>query len=226
MRRHTFEDMQRTDSEKTAIEDHSRLESRINGVDVAALHDAIDGIRTHPASGRYRLNALNRWLDGSHSRTTVNGCIGFDGEQHARTRPLVVESDLPAFFPGSDRGMDPLELLLAAVGSCLTRTLVWHASILGVHLDDIDVRVEGDIDLAGCLGVEDHASVGFQQIHADVILEADVSETALDSLLSIAMRLSPVCNTVGRSVPIEVDRIVAAKPEQSTSRPERTGVFE
>ncbi|MBT8099686.1 MAG: OsmC family protein [Gammaproteobacteria bacterium] len=192
-------------------------------MDVAALHAAVDGIRARPGAGHYRFFAVNRWLDGSKTRTTVNGCKAGNGDEHPRTRPLVVESDVPAFLPGGDRGMDPLELLLAAVGACLTRTLVWHASILGVHLDAVDVQVEGDIDLAGWLGVDDRVSAGYRQIHIAVLLEAEVSSTALDDLLRIAIRLSPVCNTVTQFVSLKVGRAGAASPVRSRTHRERAG---
>ncbi len=186
----------------------------MNGVEIAALYDSIDDIREHPANGRYRFRALNRWVDGTRTRTTVNGFITADVGRHTRTRPFVLDSDLPGILLGSDRGMDPLELLLAALASCLTTTLVCHASILGVHLDAVEVRVEGDVDLAGCLGIDKGAPTGYREIRLTAALEADESKAVLDRLLATATRSSPVFNTVRHGVPIKVDRDLAVNPQR------------
>ncbi len=207
--------MQRSAADTTMMDGDETLEPRINGVDAAALRAAVDDVRARPARGRYRFRAVNRWLDGAHTRTTVNGFIAADAEQRKRTRPFVLESDLPAVSAEGDRGLDPLEYLLVALGACLTRTLVWHASIVGVHLDAVEVRVEGDIDLAGCLGDQDRAGTGYRQIRATVLVDADAPDAALDDLLATATRLSPVLNTVRAGTCIEVRRVPAKSPARS-----------
>lgn len=187
-------------------------ESRINGIDIGALHDIAESVPTRLPDDPHRFAAHSRWLDGTHTRTTVNGISGAGGERHARMRPFVLESDLPALFLGGDRGMDPLEFLLAAIGASLTTTLVWHASILGIHLDAVDVRAEGDIDLAGCLGDGDRGRTGYRQIRVTVRMEADAADAALNDLLSRAARLSPVINTIADSARIVIKRAFAEGP--------------
>ncbi|MEO5843123.1 MAG: OsmC family protein [Acidimicrobiales bacterium] len=48
-----------------------------------------------------------------------------------------------------------MELLLAAVGTCLTIGWVTHAARRGVELRDLQIEVEGDNDLRGYLGIGD-----------------------------------------------------------------------
>lgn len=200
-------------------------ETRINGIDLRALKDVSQSEDARPGNGPHRFEAHSRWLDGMHTSTTVNGFSAPGGEQHVRMRPFVLESDLPPLFLGEDRGIDPLEFLLTAVGASLTTALVWQASILGIHLDAVDVHVEGDIDLAGSFGGGDRASTGFRRIRVTAIMEADVSHAVLEDLLKIATRHSPVINTVGQGVSIQIDTVAAAKPEWSTSHDERAGGY-
>lgn len=217
--------MQRDRTDLTHEPGATATESRINGLDIEALNDLVDSVPGRFTDGPHSFAAHSRWLDGTHTRTTVNGISVAGGEPHARLRPFVLESDLPPLFLGGDRGMDPLELLLAAISASLTTTLVWHASVLGIHLDAVDVRVEGDIDLAGCLGNRETTSTGYQQIRVTVRMEADASHAALNGLLTTAVRLSPVINTVGQGASIKIDSVVATKPEWRPSRSQRAGDF-
>lgn len=184
----------------------ARAEARINGVDLTALSREIGDIRAQRPQGRFRFRARNRWLDGGHTRTTVKDFRGAGAEQTGRARPLVIESDLPALIRGSDRAVFPLELMLVALASCLTTTLVWHASERGVHLDAVETQVEGDIDLAGSLGIDTNVLPGYRAIRATVTLESDAADAALDDLLENATRSSPVFDTIRRCTNITVSR--------------------
>jgi uncharacterized OsmC-like protein len=180
--------------------------TRINGVGIATLLDKVETIRTDAELARYRFSARNQWLDGGHTRTTVKDFYGAGAEQTDRARPFVVESDIPGFFDGDDRAMDPLEHLLAALAASVTTTLVWHAAARGIHIDGIETSIEGDIDLHGCLGLGRAANVGYESIRIIVKVEAAAAKAELDKLVELAARYSPALGTIGGSTQVEVRR--------------------
>ena len=185
--------------------------TRINGVDLAALRGEVDAIRSHPDAGRFSFRAINRWLHGGHSRTTVKHYRSAAEKLTNRSQPVVVDTELAALSRGSDRAMSPLELLLAALASCLSTTLVWCASIRGRHLDAVETRVEGDIDLAGLVGARDRGPPAYRAIRVTVQVESDMPDTELENLLAAATRLSPVCNTICSSTLVDVVTCVISR---------------
>jgi len=181
-------------------------EQSVNGVSVGALFDAANSVSSADSPGRYQFRVRNQWLDGGHTRTMVKDFFGAGAEQTSRTTPLVVESDIPAHFRGGDRAMDPLEHFLAAIGACITTTVVWHAAARGIHVNAIDTWLEGDIDLQGWFGANQDRQSGYNEIRVSIQLDAEAPEAALDQLVDLATRHSPLFDTVTRGTSLRVRR--------------------
>ena len=45
----------------------------LNGVDVATLFATIDAVKAQPEAAKFQFRAVNRWVSGTHSRTTIDG---------------------------------------------------------------------------------------------------------------------------------------------------------
>ena len=58
------------------------------------------------------------------------------------------------------------DLLLGALAACAQLTCQLVAAAMGIPIEDIQVDVEGEMDLRGTLGISKDAPVGFQDIHA------------------------------------------------------------
>jgi uncharacterized OsmC-like protein len=56
------------------------------------------------------------------------------------------------------------DLLLGALAACGQITCQMVAAAMGIPVDRIDVTVDGDLDLAGTLGIAKEVPVGFEQI--------------------------------------------------------------
>ncbi len=56
------------------------------------------------------------------------------------------------------------DLLLGALAACAQITCQMVATAMGIPIEAIDVTVEGDLDLAGTLGISKEAAVGFERI--------------------------------------------------------------
>jgi len=56
-------------------------------------------------------------------------------------------ADVPVALGGEDQGVEPHDLLAAALGSCTAMTVTMYARMKKIELDDIEVRVEhGEAD--------------------------------------------------------------------------------
>ena len=56
------------------------------------------------------------------------------------------------------------DLLLGALAACAQITCQMVAAAMGIAVEHIDVKVEGDLDLSGTLGISKEVPVGFEQI--------------------------------------------------------------
>lgn len=64
----------------------------------------------------------------------------------------------------------PGDLLCAALAACQDSAVRIVASLLGVQLTALEVRVSGAVDVRGALGLDAAVPVGFQSLHCDVHL--------------------------------------------------------
>ena len=58
------------------------------------------------------------------------------------------------------------DLLLGALAACAQLTCQLVATAMGIPIEEINVNVEGEMDLRGTLGISKDVAVGFQDIHA------------------------------------------------------------
>ena len=146
-----------------------------NGVDTATLFATLDAVRQNPEIGTFQFRATNRWISGTHNRSTLHGFYGAMQEM-THAQEFSFDADHPAVLVGGDRGPTPVEFLLHAIAACLTAGIANIAAARGVNLDSVESTVEGDIDLNGILGMSDEVRNGYQQIRVSFVLRGDDPE--------------------------------------------------
>jgi uncharacterized OsmC-like protein len=112
-----------------------------------------------------------------------------------------MDADEPAILAGNDEGANPVEHLLHALASCLTTSMVAHAAVRGIKIDELESEFEGDIDLRGFLGLDDTVPKGFTAIRAKFRVKADPAD--IETLRELA-NYSPVFNTLTNGTDVDV----------------------
>ena len=171
----------------------------VNGVDVDALMATVNAIAQDGELGACRFRATNNWLHGSHNRTTV---VDFHGARQviAHRQTFTMDADEPAILAGNDHGANPVEHLLHALASCLTTSMVAHAAVRGIRIEEMESMLEGDLDLRGFLGLDASVPKGYTAIRASFRVKAAPED--LPRIRELAA-FSPVFNTLVRGVPVE-----------------------
>ncbi|HZQ08236.1 MAG TPA: OsmC family protein, partial [Anaerolineae bacterium] len=96
------------------------------------------------------------------------------------------------------------DLLLGALAACAQLTCQLVATSMGVPTNQIQVTVEGDLDLRGTLGVSSDAPVGFEQIRVAFHIDApDATPEQLDKLRTRTEQYCVVMQTLLQPPPIE-----------------------
>ena len=173
----------------------------VNGVNLDILKGTVNAIQEDSDLGICHFRATNQWVDGAHNRSTVTGFYGAKQEiAHKQTFTMV--ADEPAILAGNDDGANPVEHLLHALASCLTTSMVAHAAVRGIDIQEVESELEGDIDLNGFLGLNTETPKGFTRIRTNFRVKAAAED--IDTLKSLAL-FSPVMNTLISGVPVEVN---------------------
>ena len=159
------------------------------------LKELIAGIqatfRDDPEKAKVTFSSESRLHDGFQSKITL------------RDHSLTV--DEPAELGGTDKGPNPVELILAALGSCQEITYRAYASALGIPLESVSVKLDGDIDLRGFFAVSDSVRPGYQAIRGTVELTSSASEEQLQTLREAVNAHCPVLDIMTKPVPVTLE---------------------
>jgi uncharacterized OsmC-like protein len=125
-------------------------------------------------------------------------------EDTSRTKPFILDADEPDVLLGEDHGANPVKYVLHALAACVTTALVYHAAAHGIRIDEVEPRLEGDLDLRGFLGISDEVRNGYENIRMTFRVKADVPDDQLEELCQMGPRFSPVFDIITNRVPVSV----------------------
>jgi len=98
------------------------------------------------------------------------------------------------------------DLLLGALAACAQVTCQMVAESMQIEAEKIEVTVEGDMDLAGTLGVSQDVPVGFETIRTTFdIVAPDASEEQLEKLRKSTEQYCVVYQTLAGQPELETD---------------------
>ncbi|MEM6375618.1 MAG: OsmC family protein [Pseudomonadota bacterium] len=183
-----------------------------NGVDIAAIREARTALGDSPEAGQFVWRAACEWIDGIHSRSTIEGFYGL-GEELKHDRTFTIDADHPPQFAAADQGATPVEIVLSALASCLTGGVASIAANRGIHLNSAKTIVEGDMDLAGVMGIDPAVRNGFSEIRVRFEIDADATEDEIAALVAQSQKRSAVFDIITNpgSVQVEAQKVNPAQ---------------
>ena len=175
-----------------------------NGIQMETLLGTVNAIAQEPDLGACKFRASNKWLGGNHNCTTITGFYAAK-QEIAHKQQFELHADEPPILAGHDEGANPVEHLLNALAACVTTSMVAHAAVRGIRIEELESELEGDIDLRGFLGLDENVPKGFTDIRINFKVKTDVKDL---NRLKRLTAFSPVFNTLtqGANVEIQVER--------------------
>jgi putative redox protein len=143
-----------------------------------------------PAQAQAVFQAQSRLGDGVNSTVAI--------------RQFSVAVDEPAGLGGTDTAPNPVEYILAALGSCQEITYRLYADALGIPLNGVSVELTGAIDLRGFFNVSQDIRAGFQKVEAKVTLDSPASDADIARLKDIVDRHCPVLDILRNPTPVDL----------------------
>jgi len=131
---------------------------------------------------------------------------------HGRVRPtgfpeVSWDYGIDDTVGGFDDLPNPGHLLCAALAACMDSTVRMIADRLGVRIERLEVEVNGDADVRGCLAMSRSVRPGFRQMKCRLELELDpgVDPQVGATLVRQAEKLCVTLDTLRNGTPISVN---------------------
>ncbi len=148
-------------------------------MDVRALQKPLkDRYRGEPGSSRITLTARGNATGAPIACSVDIGRAAYEAQAHAGVG-------------GAGTAACSGDLLLGALAACAQITCQMVATAMGVPTERIGVTVEGDLDLAGTLGVSREVPVGFETIR--LRFEVEAPEATPDQLRALREKTEQYC---------------------------------
>jgi uncharacterized OsmC-like protein len=160
----------------------------VNGIEVAALRETAARVEAAPKEAT--------------SRSTVVWHGGLKSAAQSRDKPAV-EIDEPGALGGQNSAATPVEMLLAALGSCVISMVAARAADKGLEIRSMRAEVQGTINKPSILGLVPTDNPGFSSISLRMFVDSPADPTMLQEIFEFAVRRSPVGSTIARGTPIE-----------------------
>ena len=116
-------------------------------------------------------------------------------------RGLQVNLDEPPELGGANTGPNPVEAVLAALGSCQAIVYRAYANALGLRIDRVEVEAKGLLDLRGFLG-DPAVAAGFERVTFKTRISSPESEERIAELSRTVEAHCPVLDILRRAVPV------------------------
>lgn len=123
--------------------------------------------------------------------------------------PVIV--DEPTHLFGENTAPAPGEIVLSALGGCLSVGITAVATLHEIKLSKLEIFLEGDIGNTAAWGAngagrEPH-QMGFQEIRVKVDIEGDASKETLCEIVKHANYFSPVANTMRNPIKFNIELV-------------------
>ena len=175
-----------------------------NGVNVQALLDARKALAEAPEAAQFQWRAQCEWLEGTQSRSTVEGFFGL-GEEQRHKSVFTFDADHPEVFASEDRGATPVEIVLAALASCLTAGVASVAQLREIQLRSVTATVEGGMDIQGILGMDSDVRNGFDGIKVTYTIDADATPDEIKAIVAQSQKRSAVFDALTNPTNVTVE---------------------
>lgn len=118
--------------------------------------------------------------------------------------------DEPKESGGTDKGMNPVEAVLCAFGSCMTLVATAFAQMHDINLEDFWVELEGDIDPEGVMG-KAGTRPGLKEVRFKMHIKSNSPEDKVREFANFVENTCPVGDTLRNPVTLKKTDVIIEK---------------
>ncbi len=115
--------------------------------------------------------------------------------------------DEPAGLAGDDIAASPVEVALGALIACQIVVYRLFAQNLGITIDSIEAKAEGDLDVRGLFGMDETVRPGFSAIRLVIHVTGPETQARYDDLHAFVDAHCPVLDLFSNATPVAVSLV-------------------
>jgi len=120
----------------------------------------------------------------------------------ARDFTMIV--DEPPILGGKDEGANPVEYVLSAIVGCLNVTGHIVAKEMGLVINSLEIKANGDINPALLFGTETADRAGYKGIDIEFSIDTSADQKTVDDWLKQVKARCPVSDNLVNATPITI----------------------
>jgi uncharacterized OsmC-like protein len=167
----------------------------VNGLEVGQIQGMVDAVKKQPQMAQGKLYAKTEWKNGFNNEASIKDFeLGGAMNTTSRKSPFIIAGDHPPELLGTNKGAASVEVLLAALGHCISNGFAMYGAYMGIPIESLSVNLEGIIDLQGMLMLPEPGKVrpGYQEIRATYYVKSTAPRDQLEKLAKTSEDFSPV----------------------------------
>jgi uncharacterized OsmC-like protein len=125
-----------------------------------------------------------------------------------RTRTTLRANSAKAEGAVANPDLAPAQRVLDALAKCHAETYRLFAEALGIPLTDIQVKLQGALDLRGIYAAADQVRSGFAGIEATVHLSSPADIYEVERLRITVERHAPVLDILRNPTPVKIELVI------------------
>jgi uncharacterized OsmC-like protein len=122
----------------------------------------------------------------------------------ARARDLTLYIDEPPNLGGKDKGPNPVEYVLMALGGCVVIVGQVVAKEMGIKIDDFKIRLSGDLNPLKFMGKPSPDRAGFKSINLEIEVKSDAPREKLEEWVKAIEERCPVGDNLRNPTPVHI----------------------
>lgn len=155
----------------------------------AALVQTIEGLKANPEASKVVFRADTQLEEDVRCTATVRDFP-----------PMTI--DEPPELGGANAGMNPVELVLVALGTCQEIMYAAYASVMDIPLESVSVNIKGYLDLKGLFGMSEDIPAGYNEVRFETNIVSTGSAEQIRQLAHTVETHCPVLDTLMRAIPV------------------------
>lgn len=166
----------------------------VNNVNLDGVQAFAEAIKADPAKARRTQVIEGEWLlaeGGAQFRSVVN----FEGGQAA------IEADNPTFMGGGGKMPGPMHYCFYGLASCYTGVFATIASMLGIELKKLSVRVEADVNFEKVFGIS--SAPIMEEVRLKLAVATDAPEEKVREVERLAQERCPAVYSLANPIPFK-----------------------
>ena len=155
-----------------------------------ALLKTIEGIKSNPQSSNVVFRANTRLEEDVRCSINIR-----------EFSPIMI--DEPPELGGQNSAVNPVEIVLGALGTCQEIMYSAYASVMDIELESVEVNARGFLDLKGLFGIDENVPPGFNRITFDTAISSPADSAALSQLVATVESHCPVMDILTRPMSVK-----------------------